>query len=347
MRKAFLTGQIAVLFLTLGCVNIFSPLFLDPAGQDPSNLSDVNFLNDMGDYYADIGDYTTAKKFYQRALEINPRSSRALIGIANCELFSLVQRTNIIGFYHEVSSNIAQIANSNLSGFVDYFVSNQRFFKVARVVSSNLYIVITGNSDNPSLSNNDNLHLSFSIFNKINSFHIALDSNKDDAITTNDTLYVFLLDTLKQFDTNSAIPNEFILGGDYIDTGMRAFFREGKKSIESLSFVTNKFNSKESSLEAQILKTFVDVDAQLTNVYTNFLKTYEFYLSMYRRIVELLTNNGIPLYIATNTTKLTNSLNITNYSNFDNKDITNILTTDNINAWNILTNYLDLNKLTN
>lgn len=73
--------------LLYGCFNIFSPLFSDPKDQDLSGLWDINFLVEMGNYYSDIGDYENARKFYSRALEMNPTNADALIGIANCEFF--------------------------------------------------------------------------------------------------------------------------------------------------------------------------------------------------------------------------------------------------------------------
>ncbi|MEN2998554.1 MAG: tetratricopeptide repeat protein [Brevinematia bacterium] len=348
MRRVRLGLIILIIIGLYGCFNVFSPLFVDPATQDLSTIGSVNFLNDMGDYYADIGDYETAKKFYQRALEIDPSSSRALIGIANCEMFSIIPRTNIVSFYERTSKDISSImSNSNYSDLVEYYVTNETYYQSANTISSNLYIVITGKSDNKLLTNDDNLHFSFSIFNKINSFFVSLDTDDNGKINSNDLLYNFLKKMTNSLESNFIIPNEFIIMGHVIKSGMNTFFFEGQKSIRSLSFVTNKLNSKDSSIEVQILKAFKDLDTQITNVYTNFTRYHNFYVNMYNRIVELLTNNGIPIEIATNITKLTNSLNVTNYATFDNEDITNILTTNNSSAWDILTNYLDLNKLTN
>ncbi len=63
-------------------------------------------------------------------------------------------------------------------------------------------------------------------------------------------------------------------------------------------------------------------------------------LFFFLQIMEYLGNSS-------NINRLTNSLNVSNYYNFDNKDLTNILITNNSDAWNILRNYLDLNRLTN
>lgn len=345
MRKILVVLMVIGLFLVYGCFNVFSPLFSDPSGQDLSNISDINFLNDMGDYYADLGDYTTAKKFYERALEINPKSSRALAGIANCELFQIVPRTNILGFYETISSNASNL--SNYSDFIDYYVTNSLYFNISRIISSNLYIIITGNSDNKSLTDDINVHFNFSVFNKIHSFFLSLDSDNSGNISTNDLAYRFIKEMTNSSDSNFVLPNDLILAGDKIDYSMRILLSEGQKSIKSLSFITNKLNSKENSIEVQILKAFSDIDTQLTNVYTNFYRYYSFYNSMYNKIIELLTNNGISLDIATNIDRLTNALSISNYATFDYQEITNILNTNQSDAWNILTNYLDLNRLTN
>lgn len=326
------------------CYNIFSPLFQDPANQDLNTISDINFLNDMGDYYSDLGDYLTAKKFYQRALTINPNSSRALIGIANCEVFLVIPRTNILGFYNEIASNDSP--KSSYSDFIDKFVTNSKYYSAIRVVSANLGKIISGNSDNPNLTNDINLHFNFSVFNKLNGFLLALDSDNSREITSNDTVYNFL----KRMTTSSDDPmtiNEYIFSGDAIDSAMKIFFHEGNKSIRSLVFITNSLKSGENAIETQILNTFVLIDSQITNVYTNFLRYYNLHKQMLNRIVFLLTNNGIPSMYATNITRLTNALRVTNYANFDNQDITNILTANNNDAWNILTNYLNLEALTN
>jgi hypothetical protein len=66
---------------------------------------------------------------------------------------------------------------------------------------------------------------------------------------------------------------------------------------------------------------------------------------MYNRIIELLNKNGISN--VNSIFDLTNALSITNYDTFDYTDITNILSTNDSAAWNILTNYLDINRLTN
>jgi hypothetical protein len=66
---------------------------------------------------------------------------------------------------------------------------------------------------------------------------------------------------------------------------------------------------------------------------------------MYNRIIELLNKNGISN--VNSIFDLTNALSITNYDTFDYTDITNILSTNDSAAWDILTNYLDINRLTN
>ncbi|MCX8096931.1 MAG: tetratricopeptide repeat protein [Spirochaetes bacterium] len=335
---------ILTLILLGGCYNIFSPLFQDPANQDLNTISDINFLNDMGDYYSDLGDYITAKKFYQRALAINPNSSRALIGVANCEIFLVISRTNILGFYNEIASS--DFPESNYSDFIDKFVTNSKYYSAIRVVSANLGKIISGNSDNPNLTNDINLHFNFSVFNKLNGFLLALDSDNSGEITSNDTIYNFLKRMTISFDDPMMI-NDYIFFGDAIDSAMKTFFREGNKSIKSLVFITNTLKSGENAIETQLLNTFISIDIQITNVYTNFLRYHNFHKQMFNRIVFLLTNNGIPLVYATNIERLTNALSISNYAVFDNETITNILTTNNSDAWSILTNYLNLNALTN
>lgn len=344
MRISWLVLTIFFLLVFLyGCFNVFSPLFSDPRQQDLSNIWDVNYLVEMGDYYADVGDYESAKKFYTRALEINPTNARALIGVANCEFFSVFSRTNIIGFYQEISSNYSQYTNTY--DFIQIYLTNEKFFRVSHRISRNLYIVISGLSDDKSLTNDDNLHLSFAVFNKINSFYDVVDFNRNGKVDPDDLTYEFI----KNIDSGVGVDllNALLFNGEKVVKLMDSYFFESKKCMNSLIFITNKFSSKSSSVEVQILKAFVELDIQMTNAYTNFMKSYTFYSSMYKRIVVLLTNNGIPLEYATNITRLTNSLNIQDYSTFDDKEITNILYVDLTNGWNILTNYIDLNKLTN
>lgn len=327
--------------LLYGCFNIFSPLFSDPKDQDLSGLWDINFLVEMGNYYSDIGDYENARKFYSRALEINPTNADALIGIANCEFFLVFPRTNIMGFYEEISSNYNQYTNTY--DFIQVYLTNEKFQRVSHIISRNLYIVVSGQSDKKYLTNDDNLHFSFAIFNKVNSFFRVFDFNGDGRVGMDDLTY----ELIKTNELSVELLNTLLFNGESVNKSMSLYFSEGRKSLNSLIFITNKFSSKESSIEVQILKAFVELDLQITNIYTNFMRSYNFYSSMYNRIVSLLTNNGIPLGYATNIDRLTNSLSIQNYSTFDNADITNILTTDNTDAWDILTNYIDLNRLTN
>ncbi|MCX8028929.1 MAG: tetratricopeptide repeat protein [Brevinematales bacterium] len=333
-------------FWLYSCYNIFSPLFVDPSEEDISKISDVNFLNDMGDYYSELGNYATAKKYYERALQINAKSARALVGTASCEIFLLFSRSNVIGFYEEVSHVFSSI--SNYDRFIDYYITNTKYYSSSRIVSRNLYAVISGNSDNLLLKSDDNLHLTFSVFNKLYSFFVALDSNSDNVVSGNDRVYTFIKHMTNSSDPNFVLPNDFVFHGDEVNNAMLTFFDEGKKSIDSLVFITNKFKSAPDSIEMKILDVFISIDVQVSNIYTNFLRYYDFYNSMYNRIVFLITNNGIPLEYATNLHRLTNAMRvISNYSTFDGRDITNILNTDISNAWNILINYLDIKILTN
>ncbi|MGC8963829.1 MAG: hypothetical protein ACP5KI_00460 [Brevinematia bacterium] len=337
--------MILVLFIVGGCFNIFSPLFVDPRSNDLSQLYDEKFLVEMGDYYADIGDYITAESFYARALEINSSNSRALIGVANCALFSVVPRTNILGFYSNIISNFNNL--SNYYEFIDMYVTNQNYYKVSEEISKYVYLVISGASDNKYLTNDYNLHFSFSVFNKIYTFFLTFDSNFDGKVSTNDLVYNFIKSITNLSDTNLNLPNDFLLEGKIIKKSMDIYFKKSKESLDSLRFISNGLNSSSNSIDVQIYNIFEEVDRQITNVYTNFIKYYNFYSDMYNRIVYLLTNNGISFDIATNISRLTNSLSITNYYIFDNKDITNILNTNDVDSWNILTNYIDLNRLTN
>lgn len=338
---------ILVLGFLYGCFNVFSPLFLNPTESDLSTIIDVNFLNYMGDYYADMGDYTTARKFYTRVLEIDSKNSKALIGIANCDLFSIVPRTNIIGFYQGIYSNF--LISSNYLDFFNSYITNKLYFKVSESISRNLYFVTRGYSDDLSFTNDGNLHLNFAIFNKIYSIFAFLDSNHDKEVNTNDRVYNFVSDMANTNSETFEIVKNFVFDGEVIKSSMLLFFGKSKQSIFSLQIVTNIFSSSESSIEVQVLRAFLDIDTQLTNVYTNFLRYYNFYSEMYNRIVYLLTNNGISFDVATNITRLTNAFgaNIDNYATFDNKDITNIISTNDSSAWDILTNYLDLGRLTN
>ncbi len=347
MKKIYVLLIIVFLIFFYGCVNVFSPLFLDPSKGDLSSLSDVNFLNYMGDYYADIGDYDTARKFYQRVLEIDPKNSKALIGIANCDLFLIIPRTNIIGFYQSIYSNFS--SSSNYLEFFNYYITNSIYFDVFKSISMNLYVVINGLSDDLSLTNDGNLHFNFAVFNKIYSIFAFLDSSYDGKIDTNDEVYNFVADMTNSNSNDVDIINRYIFYGGSIKKAMDLYFAKAIQSRVSLIFVTNKFVSRDSSIEVEIFKAFQDIDLQVTNIYTNFLRYYNFYTTMYNRMVYLLTNNGISFDIATNITRLTNAFgdNVSNYANFDNSDLTNILNLSDPSAWDTLTNYLDINRLTN
>ncbi len=88
MKRLSIILIMSLMVFVGGCFNIFSPLFLDPKNNDLSQIYDPIFLTEMGDYYANLGDYIIYRKFYSRVLELNPTNSRALIGLANCA-FSL------------------------------------------------------------------------------------------------------------------------------------------------------------------------------------------------------------------------------------------------------------------
>lgn len=345
MKQVWYLVAILLVVLIGGCFNVFSPLFVDPKENDLSQIYDQSFLVEIGDYYANLGDYITAESFYSRVLEINPTNSKALIGLANCAIFSIVPRTNILSFYSNINDTFTR--SSNYYDFIDAYVTNQSYYKATEKVSKNLALIISGGSDDKSLTNDDNLHFSFAIFNKIYSFFLVFDSNFDDEVSSNDVMYNFVKEIPKLSESNLNLPNTFLFVGSDIENAMKVYFREANKCIASLVFISNKLNSSSDSIEVKIYNTFREIDQQITNAYTNFYKYYDFYTSMYDKIVYLLTNNGIPLEIATNIDRLTNSLSISNYYNFDEKDITNIIITNDSEAWNILTNYLDLGILTN
>ncbi len=332
---------IALTFSLSGCFNIFSPLFVDPLTSDLSNVYDTSYLVEIGEYYADMGDYINAKKFFERALQINPTNSRALIGMANCEFFSIVPRTNFIDFFNKITSNTN---TSNYVDFINVFVEDSKYYSASKVIRNNLYIIVSGQSDNPKLSDDINVNLNFSLFNKIFSIFYAADSDKNNIINTNDIVYKFLIDMTNSLDTNLII-NDFLFLGNEIVKAIDEFFTLGSQSKNSLLYISNKLKSSENSLEVQLYKVFNEVDTQISNIYTNYLVKYSFYLDMYNRIIDLLNKNGISN--VDSIFDLTNALNITDYSTFDYEEITNILITNDSAAWDILTNYLDINKLTN
>ena len=344
MNKNFLivVFLIALTFSLSGCFNIFSPLFVDPSASDLSNEYDVSYLVEIGEYYADMGDYINAKRFFERALQINPTNSRALIGMANCEFFSIIPRTNFIDFFNKITSNTN---TSNYLDFINVFIEDSKYYSASRVIRNNLYIILSGQSDNPKLSNDINVNLNFSLFNKIFSIFYALDSDKNNIVNTNDIVYKFLIEMTNSSDTDFIIPNDFLFFGREITKAIKEFFSLGLQSKKSLLYISNRLSSSENSLEVQLYKAFNEVDTQISNIYTNYTEKYTFYLDMYNRIIELLNKNGISN--VNSIFDLTNALSITNYDTFDYTDITNILSTNDSAAWDILTNYLDINRLTN
>ncbi len=325
--------------LVTNCVNIFTPLFPEP--QDLSSINDVEYLVNMGDYYANLGDYEKAYRFYSKALEIQDNHTRALIGIANCEFFKVVNRTNLLSFAEELSSNLE--GRSNYMDFVDYFITNSNYYSAFGKISKYTYRVISGDSSDKSQASNINLHFLFAIVNKIYSLYYSLDSDQNNIVNSNDVTYSLLKDLINS-DSNYILPNKFIFSGGDIHKGLNEFFILGKLSIESLTFITNKMLSKENSIETSILSSFVSIDSEISNRVSIFYNHYYLYLDMSNRIYQLLAENGIS---NASFERLTNALRITNYANFDGTDITNILSTNNSEAWNILTNYLDINLLTN
>jgi|GEM_PF-3192558 len=329
-------------FTLVGCFNVFSPMFKDPTSSDLSNEYDVTYLVEIGDHYADIGDYINAKRFYERALEVNPTNARALIGVATCEFFSIVPRTNFIEFYSNVSSNTS---SSNYVDFINKFVEDSKYYQVSKVIRDNLYIIISSNSDDKRLADDINIHLNFSLFNKVFSLFDALDSDRNLTVDTNDIVYRFILDMTNSSNTNFVLSNDLLFLGDEITKSFQRYFSLGMQTKNSLLFISNKLLSSSNSIEVQLYNAFDELDTQLTNIYTNYYEKYSFYLNMYNRITDLLKKNGISN--VNSIFDLTNALNVTNYQNFDYTDITNILTTNDSDAWDILTNYLDLNKLTN
>ncbi len=160
----------------------------------------------------------------------------------------------MLSFYSNVIKNFTE--SSNYYDFINTYVTNENYYKLTERISRNLYIVISGNSDNRYLTNDYNLHFSLVYLTKSTVSFLYLDSNLDGKVSTNDMMYNFIRDITNLSEPNSSLPNEFLFFGKDIENSMKVYFREASECLNSLKFISNKLSSSSNSIEVPSIQCF-------------------------------------------------------------------------------------------
>lgn len=297
---------------------------------DTSTVTSAETLVAMGEEYLTDGKYDSALVAFEKAIQLDPRNSRAREGACTAKMFSIFNYSDLMKIAGE-----GGLTNLNFNDI--YLVSSY--------MGNTLWPIINGSCDGKIPANDVAINFDFLLFNSLYSiFYIAdtdgdinIQGDNDDLFTlTNGMEIVSNIDRFSTLDTNTLSE---LLGLVNIINNKQAFFHTMlSRSKVSLMNITNQMRSSNTidfitnNLTSQIDSLTFQMDSQLSNLtaldITNTLQ-----------IPDL---GAISNFIPATYEDFTNLLAEANITNI--YDVTNLVP-DLTNVIDWLTNYYDVPNL--